>query len=176
MAGLKSNPNAAKNLKPCKPGETHNPNGRPTKLVNAIKKLPKDMQEKVYGVLAFALTLPDETSAKKYLESKQGELGQYGFVLQIAIKQLLKEGWGWSALMDIMDRYPVNARFLQEHGTFDEGIDHIMDLIPGHLAGWNPVGPAVGGRACRGGYLIEVHNGLRECPYDRCVIEHLHHL
>ena len=75
MAGLKSNPNAAKNLKPCKPGETHNPNGRPKKMVNAIKKLPKDMQEKVYGVLAFALTLPDETSAKKYLESRQGELG-----------------------------------------------------------------------------------------------------
>ena len=104
MAGLKSNPRAAENLRPCKPGETHNPNGRPKKLVNVINKIPKDMQEKVYDVLAFALTLPDETSAKKYLESRQGELGQYGFVLQIAIKQLLKEGWGWSALMDIMDR------------------------------------------------------------------------
>ena len=104
MSGLKSNPKAAENLRPCKPGETHNPNGRPKKLVNVIKKIPKDMQEKVYDVLAFALTLPDETSAKKYLESQQGELGQYGFVLQIAIKQLLKEGWGWNALMDIMDR------------------------------------------------------------------------
>ena len=104
MAGLKSNPKAAENLRPCKTGETHNPNGRPKKLVNVIKKIPKDMQEKVYGVLAFALTLPDEASAKKYLESQQGELGQYGFVLQIAIKQLLKEGWGWNALMDIMDR------------------------------------------------------------------------
>ena len=104
MAGLKSNPKAAENLRPCKPGETHNPNGRPKKLVNVIKKIPKDMQEKVYDVLAFALTLPDEASAKKYLESQQGELGQYGFVLQIAIKQLLKEGWGWNALMDIMDR------------------------------------------------------------------------
>ena len=104
MAGLKSNPRAAENLRPCKPGETHNPNGRPKKLVNVIKKIPKDMQEKVYDVLAFALTLPDETSAKKYLESQHGELGQYGFVLQIAIKQLLKEGWGWNALMDIMDR------------------------------------------------------------------------
>ena len=105
MAGLKSNPRAAENLRPCKPGETHNPNGRPKKLVNVLKKIPKDMQEKVYDVLAFALTLPDETSAKKYLESQQGELGQYGFVLQIAIKQLLKDGWGWSALMDIMDRH-----------------------------------------------------------------------
>ena len=104
MAGLKSNPRAAENLRPCKPGETHNPNGRPKKLVNVLKKIPKDMQEKVYDVLAFALTLPDETSAKQYLERQQGELGQYGFVLQIAIKQLLKDGWGWSALMDIMDR------------------------------------------------------------------------
>ena len=104
MAGLKSNPKAAENLRPCKPGETHNPNGRPKKLVNVIKKIPKDMQEKVYDVLAFALTLPDETSAKKYLQSQEGELGQYGFVLQIALKQLLKEGWGWNALMDIMDR------------------------------------------------------------------------
>ena len=92
------------NLKPCRKGETHNPYGRPKKLVNVIKKIPKDMQEKVYSVLAFALTLPDERSAKKYLESQQGELGQDGVVLQIAIKQLLKDGWGWSALMDIMDR------------------------------------------------------------------------
>lgn len=92
------------NLKPCRKGETHNPNGRPKKLVNVIKKIPKDMQVKVYSVLAFALTLPDMQSARKYLESEQGELGQYGFVLQIAIKQLLKDGWGWSALMDIMDR------------------------------------------------------------------------
>ena len=92
------------NLKPCRKGETHNPNGRPKKLVNVIKKIPRDMQEKVYSVLAFALTLPDSSSAKKYLESQHGVLGQYGFVLQIAIKQLLKDGWGWSALMDIMDR------------------------------------------------------------------------
>ena len=92
------------NLKPCKPGETHNPNGRPKKLVNAIKGLPKDMQEKVYGVLAFALTLPDEKTAKTYLQQQEGELGKYGFVLQIAIKQLCKDGWGWGAMMDIMDR------------------------------------------------------------------------
>ena len=35
------------NLNPCRKGETHNPNGRPKKLVNVIKKIPKDMQEKV---------------------------------------------------------------------------------------------------------------------------------
>lgn len=92
------------NLRNIKPGEVRNPNGRPKKLVNVIKGLPKDMQEKVYGVLAYALTLPDETTAKEFLSKQQGELGEYGFVLQIAIKQLLKESWGWGALMDIMDR------------------------------------------------------------------------
>ena len=126
MAGLKSNPRAAENLRPCKPGETHNPNGRPKKLVNVIKKIPKDMQEKVYDVLAFALTLPDETSAKKYLESQQGELGQYGFVLQIAIKQLLKEGWGWSALMDIMDRLYGKPKMSADITAAGEGVTIVV--------------------------------------------------
>lgn len=102
------------NLKPCKPGETHNPNGRPKKLVNAIKGLPKDMQEKVYGVLAFALNLPDEKTAKTYLQQQEGELGKYGFVLQIAIKQLCKDGWGWGAMMDIMDRLYGKPRISAE--------------------------------------------------------------
>lgn len=102
------------NLKPCKPGETHNPNGRPKKLVNAIKSLPKDMQEKVYGVLGFALTLPDERSAKAYLDQQSGELGKYGFVLQIAIRQLCKDGWGWGAMMDILDRLYGKPRMSAE--------------------------------------------------------------
>jgi len=102
------------NLKPCKPGETHNPNGRPKKLVTAIKSLPADMQEQVYGVLAFALTLPDEATAKTYLQQKSGELGKYGFVLQIAIKQLCKDGWGFNAMMDIMDRLYGKPRISAE--------------------------------------------------------------
>ena len=135
MAGLKSNPKAAENLRPCKPGETHNPNGRPKKLVNVIKKIPKDMQEKVYDVLAFALTLPDEASAKTYLESQQGELGQYGFVLQIAIKQLLKEGWGWNALMDILDRLygkPRETKNLDVVGKMEfKGFSSLMPPVDG---------------------------------------------
>lgn len=102
------------NLKPCKPGETHNPNGRPKRLVNVIKGLPKDAQEQIYKVLAFVLTLPDEVSAKAYLEKQQGELGKYGFVMQIAIKQLLKEGWGFGAMMDIMDRLYGKPRISAE--------------------------------------------------------------
>ena len=102
------------NLKYCKPGETHNPNGRPKKLVNAIKGLPKDMQEQVYGVLAFALTLPDEAAAKAYLKQQEGELGKYGFVLQIAIKQLTRDGWGFGAMMDILDRLYGKPRISAE--------------------------------------------------------------
>ena len=102
------------NLKPCKPGETHNPNGKPKRLATAIKGLPKDMQEKVYGVLAFALTLPDERSAKAYLDQQSGELGKYGFVLQIAIRQLCKDGWGWNAMMDILDRLYGKPRISAE--------------------------------------------------------------
>lgn len=102
------------NLKPCKPGETHNPNGRPPKLKNAIKKLPKDMQEKVYGVLGYALTLPDTNSAKKYLEYQSGELGEFGFVLQIAIKQLTRDIYGFYALNDILDRLYGKPRISAE--------------------------------------------------------------
>lgn len=100
-----SNPHPKiENLRPIKPGEVRNPNGQPRKLANAIKGLPKDMKEKVYGVLAFALTLPDTKSAKEYLQQQEGELGKYGFVLQIAIRQLTRDGQGWQAMMDIMDR------------------------------------------------------------------------
>ena len=102
------------NLKPCAKGETHNPYGRPKRLKNVIKGLPKDMQEKVFGVLAFTLTLPDESAAKEYLKKQEGELGEYGFVLQIAIKQLLKEGWGWNALTDILDRLYGKPRIQAE--------------------------------------------------------------
>lgn len=127
------------NLKPCKPGETHNPNGRPKKLVNAIKSLPADMQEQVYGVLAFALTLPDMESAKKYLECKQGQLGKYGIVLQVAIKQLNKAGWGFNAMMDIMDRLYGKPRIsaeVQHSGGITLNIqtdEDTKDMIEGGL-------------------------------------------
>lgn len=102
------------NLIPYKKGQSGNPHGRPKKIANALKKIPKDMQVKIYGVLAFALTLPDERSAKEYLEMQEGELGQYGFVLQIAIKQLTRDGWGFQAMMDILDRIYGKPRISAE--------------------------------------------------------------
>ena len=124
------------NLKPCKPGETHNPNGRPKKLVTAIKSLPKDMQEQVYGVLAFALTLPDETTAKQYLMAQKGSLGKYGFVLQIAIRQLCKDGWGFNAMMDIMDRLQGYAFSSTAENVVVEchnPSSHSVEVVPGRV-------------------------------------------
>lgn len=92
------------NLKPCKKGETRNPNGRPKKLVNAIKDLPPHMMEDIHGILGYALTLESEEEAKKYLEEQSGKLGQYGFLMQIAIRQLSNKNYGWGAAMDILDR------------------------------------------------------------------------
>lgn len=125
MRGL-NNPNAVKNLKPCKKGETHNPNGRPRRLVNVIKSVPKDTQEKVYGVLAYALTLPSIKEAKKYLEKEAEELGQYGFVLQIAVKQLTSETWGWNALMDILDRLYGKPKMSADISASGEGVTIVV--------------------------------------------------
>lgn len=114
------------NLKPCRKGETHNPNGRPKKLKNILKGLPADVQEKVYSVLAYVLTLKDEEEAKRYLECKSGELGDYGFVLQLCIKKLIRDSDGWYALMDIMDRLYGRPRETKELQTKGEGLTIVV--------------------------------------------------
>lgn len=121
------NEKSRENLKVIQKGEVKNPNGRPKLLKNVVKKLPKDMQEKVLGVLAYALTLPDETAAKAYLEHQSGELGEYGFILQIAIKQLLKEGWGFGAMMDILDRLYGKPRQSAEVTHHAEGMTIVVN-------------------------------------------------
>jgi len=97
-----------------KKGQSGNPNGRPKKLVNAIKKLPSSMMEDVYGILGYALTLPSEEDAKKYLTAKGEELGRYGFVMQIAIRQLSNKNYGWGAMNDILDRLYGKPRMSAE--------------------------------------------------------------
>lgn len=126
-------------LKPIKKGEVRNPKGRQKKLVNAIKSLPDDMQEKVYSILGYALTLPDTTTAREYLSQQEGQLGKYGVVMQIAIKQLLHDNMGWYALMDILDRLYGKPRISAEV-THQGGISlnittdqETKDLIEGGL-------------------------------------------
>ena len=127
------------NLTPFKPGQSGNPNGRPKKLVNAIKSIPKDMQEEVYAVLAKALTLTSEKEAKTYLEEQSGKLGRYGFLMQIAIRQLLTERAGWFAVQDIMDRLygkPRQQAEIQVKGKMELNIstdEETKDLIEGGL-------------------------------------------
>lgn len=93
-----------KNLRPAKKGEVRNPKGRGKKLINVIKELPPDMREEIYGILGYALTLPSIDDATKFMEMKGEELGRYGFVLQIAIRQLTNKTYGWGAANDILDR------------------------------------------------------------------------
>lgn len=123
---MANNPNCVANLKPVKKGEVRNPKGKQPLLKNALKNLPPNMKEEVFGVLAHALTLRDEDEAKKYLECKQGELGQYGFVLQIAIKQLLKEGWGFNAMMDIFDRIYGRPKISADVTASSDGLTVIV--------------------------------------------------
>lgn len=62
-------------------------------------------------------------------------MGQYGFVLQIAIKQLLKDGWGWNALMDILDRLygkPRETKDLEVVGKMEfKGFSSLMPPVDG---------------------------------------------
>jgi len=97
------------------------------------------MQEKVYSILGYALTLPDTTTAKAYLSQQEGQLGKYGVVMQIAIKQLLHDNMGWYALMDILDRLYGKPRISAEV-THQGGISlnittdqETKDLIEGGL-------------------------------------------
>ena len=91
------------NLRPCKPGETHNPNGRPPKLSRAIRSLPRDAQAKIYSILHTALTFKNVQEATNYIRSQESTDFKYGFVLQIAVKALAGKN-GWAAFNDILDR------------------------------------------------------------------------
>lgn len=84
-----------------KKGQSGNPKGRPPKLNNAIRAIPKDAQEKIYSVLHYALSLPNVKEAQEYFERE--DLGEYGYVLQIALRALAGKN-GWLAVCDILDR------------------------------------------------------------------------
>lgn len=84
------------------PGVVNGP-GRPMLPCNAIKGLPKDAQEKVYGVLWTAIAMTNVKEAQAYIEDQAKELPECGFVLQVCIRALLGKN-GFLALMDICDR------------------------------------------------------------------------
>ena len=98
------NPKSLLNLKRLPKGQSGNPAGRQQKLANAIAGIPPDAQKKVYDVLHHALALPNVNAAKEYLEGEaQACIGEYGFLLQIAIRSLMGKT-GWLTANDILDR------------------------------------------------------------------------
>lgn len=87
-----------------KKGEVTNPNGRPPLLKNVVKKIPKDAQKQLYGVLYHAISLNNIAEARKYLQEEQNaNMGKYGIVLEVAVKALDSKD-GWNVLCDIFDR------------------------------------------------------------------------
>ena len=99
-----SNPNHSANLKPWKPGQSGNPAGRPPKVKNLWKTIPKDAQKRLYGVLYHAIELGSVDEAKAYLQQvNEAEPGQYGIVLEVTINAL-SGNFGWQELCDIYDR------------------------------------------------------------------------
>ena len=99
------NKKSLENLRQFKKGQSGNPAGRPPDAMKQIKSIPKDAQAKIYEVLHHAISLPNRQAAQAYLEDEERmkDLGQYGFVLQLATRALLSKT-GWLALQDILDR------------------------------------------------------------------------
>lgn len=78
-------------------------NGRHKKIENIIKEAPRDIQDKIYAVLHTALQQPNRRVAMELLKDREDELGEYGFVLQIAINSLAGKN-GMAALDSILNR------------------------------------------------------------------------
>lgn len=86
-------------------------NGRKKKLCNAIEEIPTNAQMLVYGRLWQVLKCSSKKEAMELLKDEAEGLGDYGFVLQVAIETLSGKN-GWGALMDIFDRLFGKAPFI----------------------------------------------------------------
>lgn len=86
-------------------------NGRKKKFCNAIEEIPTNAQMLVYGRLWQALKCNSKKEAMELLKEEAEGLGEYGFVLQVAIETLSSKN-GWSALMDIFDRLFGKSPFI----------------------------------------------------------------
>ena len=145
---MANNPNVEKNLTPFPKGVSGNPAGRPRSLGKLIKELPVEAQTEILGVLHYAISLNDENEARTYLERQSGEygeLGQYGFILQLAIKSLLGNN-GWATLNDILDRLFGRPRVATELTAKTGGITVVVSE-EAYKAGqkWCTKGPAGSG-------------------------------
>lgn len=104
-------------------------NGRKKKLCNAIEEIPANAQMLIYGRLWQALKCSSKKEAMELLQEEADGLGEYGFVLQIAIETLSGKD-GWCALMDIFDRLFGKAPFIIATEETKEG-DYSSKIIRG---------------------------------------------
>lgn len=85
-----------------KPGQSGNPKGRPKKFESQFDKCSREIQEKIRERLHQALQCEDKSEALAILDINDGSLGEYGFVLQIAARDLMSKG-GMGSLQQIYE-------------------------------------------------------------------------
>lgn len=74
-----------------------------------LKKANPNAKDDIYSILFVALSLGSKEQAAEYIAKASQEQPKYGFVLQLACKELLGKN-GWKALNDILDRLYGRAR------------------------------------------------------------------
>lgn len=91
------------NLIKFRPGQSGNPAGKPPSFRTMMKRLPKDAQAKAMDVLWTALNMQNYGQAKKYLEEKEAELPECGFMFQVVLRGLMGKDGAW-VLGSVLDR------------------------------------------------------------------------
>lgn len=101
--------------------------GRKPKIINLLQGVPEDAQKQVYNTLFNAIRLQDVAQAKAYLSAKGDELGEYGFILQLAIKSLMGKD-GWHTFTDICNRLFGTPKRVQDLNV--NGATSIQVIVP----------------------------------------------
>lgn len=74
----------------------------------------------------------NKKEAMSLLEKEAEELGEYGFVAQIAIETLAGKN-GWAALMDIFDRVIGRPKMVADVPQYKNDEEHRSSYIKGFL-------------------------------------------
>jgi len=98
---MPNNPNAEKNLRKLKKGETANPNGRPKKIINLITANPREEQLQIFSRIMAILQCSSVEEARDLVASQSSE--KYGLILQLVADALTGPN-PWGVLNDILDR------------------------------------------------------------------------
>lgn len=85
---MANNPNAVKNLKPCKKGHTANPNGRPPKIATILKK--EGLTESQVRDIASEMLAMTIDELKKIATDPKSK--SYEVMLAVAIKNAMQKG------------------------------------------------------------------------------------